>query len=214
MRPLRTLLLLSLAAIPAASQTFALQVTGGTMSFGKGAPILIQVTPSASGGTNGKVSPATAPPVILLGSTQFRIIGTTNQFGRLWNVEFSFPGPPFANQGTLSPASVFWELTGKYSMVVQNTAAHANCAQTVAMSGEYQMAGPPLSGWPHNPKKPANSPGQSPGLAGSITLKGHAPIAPIFVPSATCPAAIAAKWNTLINSVGFDTALLHYKLTY
>ena len=210
MKPLRTLVLFSLA-LPALPQNFVLQLTGGNVTFGKGAPIHITVTPSTM---NGKVAPGTPPPVILAGSSPFQIIGTTHQFGQPWEVEFVFPGPPFANQGDLAPTSISWELTGKYSIVLRNTVKHAECAQTVAMSGEYQLAGPPLSGGPHDPKKPAKSPGQSPGLAGVINLKGHASIFPTFLSSATCPAAVAAKWNALIGKQGLDTAAFRYKLTY
>lgn len=153
----------------------------------------------------------------MTGSAPFVIHGTTiGALNHTWEVEFRFPGPPFANQGNLSSSSTNWELTGKYRMTIRDTVTNAVCTKVVGASGEYQFAGAKLSGWPHDCPKPTptNSPGQSPGLTGSIILRGHAGIFPIFVAGGTCSNALATAANTRIVNKGFDAVQLDYKLTY
>jgi len=109
MRLRLTLAVLLLASLPAFSQNFGLQLTGGTVNFGVG-PMNITVSPNG-GGTNGHLAP-TLPPatfscskteaVTLLGAGPFVIRGTTTEFGHQWEVEIVFPHPPGANQGNLS----------------------------------------------------------------------------------------------------------------
>jgi len=226
MRSRLTLTILFLASLPAFSQNFTLELTGGTINFGVAAMNIAVVSPNG-GGTNGHLAP-TFPPatfsckpteaVTLVGSNPFGIRGTTIQFGHKWDVEFVFPGPPSgANQGNLTISSTNWELTGKYSMTIKDTVTGAQCSKVVGMSGEYQFAGPALGGWPHscpNPAPPTNAPGQSPGLAGSMILRGHANLFPKFVPGGACSAILAAQANSKIVNKGFDSVHLNYKLTY
>src|SRR5271165_4128622 len=107
-----------LASFPAFSQPFTLELTGGTINFGL-APLHIAVVSPNGGGTSGNLAPAIPPAippatlsctpteaVTLAGSSRFGIRGTTTEFGHLWDVEFVFPGPPFANQGNLTASSV------------------------------------------------------------------------------------------------------------
>jgi hypothetical protein len=211
-----------LASVPAFSQPFTLEFTGGTIIFGS-APLNIAVVSPNGGGTSGHLAPAGPPAtlsctpteaVTLAGSGRFGISGTTKGFGHLWDVEFAFPGPPFANQGNLSASSTNWELTGKYSMTIKDTVTGKRCSKVVGMSGEYQFAGPALSGWPHNCANPTNSNGQSPGLTGSITLGGHAGLFPKFVAGGACSSTLAAQANSRIVNKGFDSVNLDYKLSY
>ena len=211
-----------LASVPALSQPFTLEFTGGTIIFGS-APLHIAVVSPNGGGTVGNLAPTIPPATIsctpteavtLAGSSRLGIRGTTTEFGHLWDVELVFPGPPFANQGNLSASSTNWELTGKYSMTIKDTVTGKRCSKVVGMSGEYQFGGPALSGWPHNCANPTNSNGQSPGLTGSITLGGHAGLFPKFVAGGACSSALAAQANSRIGSIGFDAAMLDYKLTY
>jgi hypothetical protein len=100
-----------LASVQAFSQPFTLAFTGGTINFGV-APLSIVVSANG-GGTSGSVGaplpPATssctpAEQANLAGSGAFVIVGTTTQFGHLWDVELVFPGPSGAgaNLGTLT----------------------------------------------------------------------------------------------------------------
>jgi hypothetical protein len=137
------------------------------------------------------------------------------EFGHQWQVEFVFPGPPTgANQGNLSISSTNWELTGKYRMTIRDTVTGSQCSTVVAMSGEYQFAGVALSGWPHACPKPTNSPGQSPGLTGTIALHGHANMFPVFAPGGTCSGTLASQANGKIAGHGFDVVTLNYNLEY
>lgn len=212
------------------SVPFRLAFIGGTIDFGS-APMHVVVTPTNGGGTNGEVSlksphPPLTPwscsppePVVLAGLDAFVIRGTAaTKFGP-WNVEFAFPGPPGANQGTLTGAGLFWELTGKYVMMIRDTVTGDQCAQVVGASGEYHFEGQALSKWPHGcflPKpvaKATDGAGQSPGLVGEIILRGHAPIFPIF--GGPCNPTLASNANSLIGGKGFISALpIGYKLTY
>ncbi|HTD22627.1 MAG TPA: hypothetical protein VK738_08235 [Terriglobales bacterium] len=227
MRLRLTLTMLFLASLPAFSQNFGLQLTGGAVSFGAAA-MNITVSPNG-GGTNGHLAP-TLPPatlsctkteaVTLLGAGPFVIRGTTTEFGHQWEVEFVFPHPPGANQGNLSFTSTNWELTGKYRMTIKDMVTGAQCSKVVGMSGEYQFAGPKLNGWPHScppppPPPPTNTPGQSPGLTGAMTLGGHGSAFPKFVGGVgTCSVILANQANSRIVNKGFDAAQLDYKLTY
>ncbi|HTC93825.1 MAG TPA: hypothetical protein VK699_10270 [Terriglobales bacterium] len=222
MRSRLTLAILFIASLPAFSQSFRLELTGGTIIFGI-APMNIAVVSANAGGTNGHLAPALPPAtfsckpteaVTLVGAAPFGIRGTTTEFGHQWDVNFVFPGPPYANQGNLSISSTNWELTGKYTMTIRDTVTGAQCSKIVGMSGEYQFAGPALAGWPHNCMKATNTIGQSPGLTGTINLRGHAGIFPKFVPGGACSATLAAQANSRIVNKGFDSVQLDYKLTY
>jgi len=219
-RPAVAILLFT--AVPAFAQPFTLELTGGTVDFGA-APLHIAVLSPNGGGTSGNVAPAVPPAslsctpteaVTLAGSHPFAVLGTTKQFGHLWDVELVFPGPPFANQANLSASSVNWELTGRFAMTVRDTVTGRRCSRAVGTSGEYQFAGPPLSGWPHDCANPTNAAGQSPGLTGSMILRGHAGAFPKFVAGGACSAALAAQANSKIVNKGFDAAKLDYKLIY
>ena len=150
MRSRLTLTILFIASLPAFSQSFRLELTGGTVIFGI-APMNIAVVSANAGDTNGHLAP-TLPPatfsckpteaVTLAGAGPFGIRGTTTEFGHLWDVNFVFPGPPGANQGNLTISSTNWELTGKYTMTIRDTVTGAQCSKVVGMSGEYQFAGP------------------------------------------------------------------------
>jgi hypothetical protein len=210
-----------LASVPAFSQPFTLELTGGTINFGL-TPLHITVI-SPNGGTRGHLAPAIPPAtfsctpseaVTLAGSSRFGIRGTATEFGHLWDVEFVFPGPPFANQGNLTAGSMNWELTGKFSMTIRDTVTGNRCSKVVGMSGEYQFSGAALSGWPHDCSKPTNSNGQSPGLTGSVILGGHAGAFPKFVAGGACSSTLAAQANSRIVNKGFDSVNLDYKLTY
>jgi len=210
------------------SAPFKLEFIGGMVEFGS-APLLIMVVSSNGGGAVGNLGPAIPPkkiscstpqPVTLAGSSPFVIQGTTETAFGPWDVTFEFPGPPagFANQGNLNISSVFWELTGKYRMVITDKVTGEQCAQVVETSGEYQFEGPALSEWPHSCSTPAlraqpqpqtNSLGQSPGLTGGMILRGHAGAFPTFFGG-----ILATHANSLINLMGFGSVTLNYKLTY
>jgi hypothetical protein len=220
MRSRFALTILLCGSVPAFSQTFTFDFVGGVVNFGAGS-MNIAVVPG--GGTNGKVTPAVPPAsisckpaeaVTLAGLTPFVIRGTVTEFGHLWDIELAFPGPPYANQGNLTISSIFWELTGKYTMTIKDTVTGKQCSKQVGMSGEYQFEGGPLAGWPHDCKQPTSAPGQSPGLEGAMTLHGHAGNAPKFVAGGSCSAALATQANSKIGSTGFKAANLNYKLTY
>jgi hypothetical protein len=221
MRSRLALTIVFLTSVPAFSQPFTLESTGGTINFGS-APLHIAISPNGEG-TSGHLAPAIPPAtlsctpteaVTLAGSGRFGIRGTTTEFGHLWDVEFVFPGPPFANQGNLNASSANWELTGKYLMTIKDTVTGNRCSKVVGMSGEYQFTGAALSGWPHDCSKPTNSNGQSPGLTGSTILGGHGGAFPKFVAGGACSSALAAQANSRIFNQGFDTVKLDYKLTY
>src|SRR3984893_9625897 len=222
MRSQLSFTMMFLASVPAFSQPFTLELTGGAINFGS-APLQIAVVSPNGGGTRGHLAPAIPPAtlsctpgeaVTLAGTSPFGIRGTTMEFGHLWDVEFVFPGPPFANQGNLNASSANWELTGKFSMRIRDTITGNRCSKVVGMSGEYQFAGAALSGWPHDCSKPTNSTGQSPGLTGSMILRGHAGAFPKFVASGACSPALAAQANSRIVNHGFASVNLDYKLTY
>jgi hypothetical protein len=222
MRPRLAFTIVFFASVPASSQPFTLALTGGTINFGL-APLHIAVVSANGGGTSGNLAPATSPAtlsctpteaVTLAGSRPFGIRGTTTEFGHLWDVEFLFPGPPFANQGNLDASLANWELTGKFLMTIRDTVTGKRCSKVVGMSGEYQFSGAALSGWPHDCSKPTNTNGQSPGLTGSMILGGHGSAFPKFVASGACSSALAARANSRIMNKGFDSAKLDYKLTY
>ena len=206
---------LLLSSIPAFSQ-FTLQLTGGSVKFGA-APLNITVLPNG-GGTSGKVTSGTPcganQAATLQGTARFVILGSMTEFNRHWEVEFVMSPPGFANQGNLSNSGTNWEITGKYTMTIRETGTTVACSKVVGASGEYQFAGPKLAGWPAKCPKPTNAPGQSPGLPGALILRGHANIHPIFTSSPTCPAGLAAQWNTKIGGTGFDTVNLDTKLNY
>jgi hypothetical protein len=214
MRSRLTLAVLLLLSIPAFSQ-FTLQLTGGIVKFGA-APLNITVIPN--GGTSGNVTAGTPcgpnQSATLTGTARFTILGTMTEFNRHWEVEFVMSPPGFANQGNLRNLGTNWEITGKYQMTIREKGTTVSCTKVVGASGEYQFAGPKLGGWPAKCPKPTNAPGQSPGLPGSLILRGHANIHPIFTASPTCPAALAAQWNAKIAGKGFDAVNLDYKLTY
>ena len=215
MRSRLMLAVLFLASVPAFSQNFNLVFTGGAVKFGA-APLDITVAPN-SPGTQGiaKSGPApcgTAKAVTLAGAAPFVIHGTTTVGGHQWEIVFKFQGG--ANQGNLSASSANWELTGHYLMMITDVTTHAVCSKVVGASGEYQLAGPALGGWPHINAKSCNTPGQSPGLTGALALRGHANIFPIFAPGGACTAALAAEANSKIGGKGFDTVNLDYRLSY
>ena len=208
MRSQLSFTMMFLASVPAFSQPFTLELTGGAINFGS-APLHIAVVSPNGGGTRGHLAPAIPPAtlsctpgeaVTLAGTSPFGIRGTTTEFGHLWDVEFVFPGPPFANQGNLNASSANWELTGKFSMRIRDTITGNRCSKVVGMSGEYQFAGAALSGWPHDCSKPTNSTGQSPGLTGSMILRGHAGAFPKFVAGGACSPALAAQANSRIEA--------------
>jgi hypothetical protein len=211
------------------SVPFTLQFIGGTIDFGS--TLHIVVSPNG-GGADGDVSRRNPPPppppplscaspqpVTLAGSGRFLVQGTAVTGFGLWEVEFVFPGPPFANLGSLNISSVFWELTGEYVMMIRDTVTGEQCTQATGMSGEYQFEGAALAGWPHScsltpPQAlPTEDAGQAPGLIGSMILRGHADIFPTF--GIGCPPTLAARANSLIGGIGFRSGtLLDYKLTY
>ena len=146
-RPAVAILLFT--AVPAFAQPFTLELTGGTVDFGA-APLHIAVLSSNGGGTSGNVAPAVPPAslsctpteaVTLAGSHPFAVLGTTKQFGHLWDVQFVFPGPPFGNQGNLSASSVNWELTGRFAMTIGDTVTGKRCSRTVGTSGSTSLPG-------------------------------------------------------------------------
>jgi hypothetical protein len=216
MRSWLVLAVLFLASLPAFSQNFALEFTGGAVNFGI-APIHIVITPQGSG-TQGTATSAPgacgAIKAVTLGggAHPFIIRGMSNVAGQRWEVVFKFQGG--ANQGNLSAPSSNWELTGKYEMTIKDLTTNAVCTKVVAESGEYQFEGPPLPGWPNLPGKSCQTKGQSPGLAGTMTLHGHANIYPLFAPFGSCTAPLAAQANAQIGAKGFDTVKLDYRLNY
>jgi hypothetical protein len=210
-----TLAVLLLASLPGFAQ-FNFEITGGNVKFGS-APLNITVV--HNGGTHGALTNGTPcapnPQVRLAGKPDFVINGTMSEFGRNWEVEFVLAPAGFANQGTLNAGSISWEMTGKYKMTIREVGTAVSCTKVVGASGEYQWAGPKLAGWPAKcPGPPTNAPGQSPGLTGTLVMRGHANIFPVFTPGPNCPAPLAAQWNTKIGGKGFDAVHLDYKLTY
>jgi hypothetical protein len=207
---------LFLAPLPAFSQNFDLKFTGGAVNFGT-APIHIVITPQGFG-TQGTATSAPgacgAIKAVTLGggAHPFSIRGMSNVAGDQWEVVFKFQGG--ANQGNLSAPSSNWELTGKYEMKIKDLTTNAVCTTVVAESGEYQFEGPPLLGWPKLPGLSCQTKGQSPRLAGTMTLHGHANIHPLFTPGGSCTAALAAQANAQIGAKGFDTVKLDYTLNY
>jgi hypothetical protein len=200
---------------------FTLEFIGGEIQFGS-ARFNVMLVPVPAGGTNGQLSGTSPPkisctspqPVTLAGSGPFLMRGTTNVFGP-WEVEFAFPGPPFFNQGNLDIAGIRWELTGRYVMTVTDVATGERCSQAVSASGEYQLAGPALGGWPHDcSTKPSDSPGSSPGLEGLMVLEGHSTEFPEFLGGGACSPTLASRANSLIGKTGFVFVTLNYKLTY
>lgn len=215
MRSRFMLAILFLGSLPAASQGFTLVFTGGAVKFGA-APLNITVIPNHLG-TYGTAKSGPAPcggagAATLAGAPHFLIRGTTTVGGHKWEVVFEFAGG--ANQGDLSASPAFWVVTGKYEMTITDTTTNAVCSKVIGASGEYQFGGPPLPGWPKLPAKACNAPGQSPGLNGTLALRGHAGISPVFVPGGSCTPALASQANARIGGKGFDTANLDYKLTY
>jgi hypothetical protein len=223
MRSLLAFTITFLASFPSFSQPFTLELTGGTVDFGQ-APMHIAVVSPTPAATKGHLTPATPPatisctppePVTLAGTSPSGIRGTTTEFGHLWEIELVFPGPPPGiNQGNLDISSTNWELTGKFRMRIRDTVTGSSCSQVAGMSGEYQFGGAVLSGWPRDCSKPTNSIGQSPGLTGSVILRGHANIFPKFVAGGRCSSTLAAQANSRIVNNGFDAATLDYKLVY
>jgi hypothetical protein len=201
------------------SVPFTLELIGGTIEFGF-APLIVIVSLNG-GGTSGHLAPWLSPPkpnctspVTLDGAGGFIIRGSaTTGFG-VWDVEFVFPSPPGANLGNLnaSPAGVFWELTGEYLMIIKDTTTGEQCEQAAGMSGEYQFVGAALAGWPHNCTTSTQTAGSSPGLIGSMNLRGHGSAFPTF--GGPCSPTLAAQANSLIGGRGFISGALDYKLTY
>lgn len=213
MRSRLILAVLVLASLPACAQ-FTLDVTGGAIAFGA-APLNIALVPNGSG-TKGNVNAAPGAcsavgQANFSGTAHFVFRGTTDVAGHQWEVVFVFNS---GNEGNLTTSSLGWALTGKYEMSIEDTVTHAVCTDVVAASGEYQFEGPKLAGWPHKGASACNSPGQSPGLQGSLTLRGHANIFPKFVPAGKCSTALATEANARILNKGFDAIHLDYKLNY
>ena len=156
MRSRLVLAMLFLAPLPAFSQNFTLEFTGGAVNFGT-APIHIVITPQGSSGTQGTATSApgacgTIKAVTLGGgASPFIIRGMSTVAGDQWEVVFKFQGG--ANQGNLSAASSNWELTGKYEMTIKDLTTNVVCRKVVDQSGEYQFEGPPLPRWPKIPPK-------------------------------------------------------------
>jgi hypothetical protein len=222
MRSLLALTILLCASIPAFSQPpFTLDVIGGTVNFGA-APMHIAVVSGT--GTVGHVTPEGPPASIsckpaeaetLPGTNSFIILGTTTEYGHLWDIEFLFQVGTNTNLGNLSISSTTWKLIGKYVMTIKDTVTGSQCsAGIVGPAEKYQFAGSALAGWPHDCKNATNSPGQSPGLTGSMVLQEHPGAYPVFVAGGSCSAALAKQANSKIGTTSFKAADLHYKLTY